>query len=1745
MSKFQKNISTTYKIESGGNMDTIANITVDQLHEYVSLMASKIAKMTVEENSVVTGTITASAGNNYTIQLKTSDSQSNARPLTNGAVYNVGDYVYLIKGAAAIKGGESPSYFIFGRVDDTNEAFANASDLERFGPTLGGVANQTEDFILDANNSYTFTVINSNKDFWTALTNERALKIEGLFTSPSDDSDFGIRLTYSYFKRDQEENLVADDTNEVFELNRAWMQGQPRNIDSLHQARVIERSRKFDDLDKLKVEVFGTGIVSNIVLTAGTLNKYLKDFSLEVKPTNKSYFYNELPEEQGEDTVRLEARLKYLDGAINSGVQYYWFVEMPEGVTAADLSNNTTSKYVALPGITKFETGVDYYIKNDEDVYDPVSDSVDSIDPEIIYYIKISSAKNDKDQVNGVGGDRWFCLNSYSDCDVVGQEEKIRIWNKSDSFIVLDKFKYLLDKNIPNIFSFDSLNKIPLKFVNKIKCVAVYEGFYINSAIFELVDYSCEQYSVSLKASETEPHNIISKEDFVEFECIVTNNNPHSGGLSAEYTWLVNDTEDAAQNITDKTICLHSGNHSPEANVYNYQVNGSATYTVVCKVEFKKNGVLIFTEQTEPVVVTSYLDSSLTIQEYYQYYISYNRDVSFTAQALKEDTAAKAWLIQDGTMTLSSWLPNLPIDNKNFLTNPNLLDDSYDKSKIWYIYYTYQKRTYAREDASGKLVDTTEWSQPVIGRVLEYREDSWKDILSGTEINQLNTFNSLTNNGKEDGVYYTDRKGYFITADTTPQSGKTYFTQEEYTPTNKNNFKLKFKTDNDHGAYYIISGDSYTAVAADALWDSNIAYYLKNEDGSYKAATADDFDIDGFMDNVNYFTYNDGYTPIPEEAAYNSEVSYFIKGIYYKQFTGTEFDENTIYYEAGEGNKLYINATYINTGTLRVGNNTNEKFYASIHNPEVRIAGFTVDTDSISNNKRYTETTDSTPDLKKNYYIYNESTKKYERQKNLTSFNQEITYYEVPSDAIYIGQDFVHYGDSFVYDVDSRELDITGIEADSLIIKNDDGSTAFYASNDDTKKPIDVPNGVKVYAQNLASISGEMGILTAGEINGGTPQQHFQYYNWQTEETINNIWDDENEYYVLQLDDMVIDESGALRRITLTAGNFNNFNKPILIPSEITKSDGNVRSITSIQGNYSLFDDPEVAKQIIGLKIAEGITSIGPGGLCAKASFLNLKTIILPSSLTEIANSALTGWGGGLLYLSQGIAKTTQIASAAFSLFSEATDTIILCEDNSPGKGWQKNWLTVSTPLKTKIEYGYYSQEERKSDIEGIFYWTDNYTRPKRFWTISTEGPQFIQSTNFSLSHRGDIIANNGTFSGKLQGATGSFSGDLIAKKGQIANFTIDEKQLSTKNLSLSDDGINFLSPQASLKLASTSLSSENNKVTLNINEDIFEITGKTTALIFQSDSPENKSYPLSLKIESGYLNADGNRFEDYQFNDGWGLAMPAYKLTLTTSSTEDWLIYPYIVNISFTATYTHQGSTQVLKEGTLAFKFNSKNTKTVSVYTPTLTNLANLTLNIFSIDSSSAASYSVPFSPKTSKGTLSISSYHTLLQKYPGATIRCQADFLPTESATGPQSSGSMGWNLGDKKAWWRDAYIREHPTEGSDVNLKNNIVGLHNQIILNDFFDLLQPVSYQWIDGTSGRTHFGLIAQDVKQALLEAGLTTQDVAAYCEWKKEDGSIGCGLRYGEFIALCIDQIQKLKKEVSSLKEELKEIKGE
>lgn len=107
------------------------------------------------------------------------------------------------------------------------------------------------------------------------------------------------------------------------------------------------------------------------------------------------------------------------------------------------------------------------------------------------------------------------------------------------------------------------------------------------------------------------------------------------------------------------------------------------------------------------------------------------------------------------------------------------------------------------------------------------------------------------------------------------------------------------------------------------------------------------------------------------------------------------------------------------------------------------------------------------------------------------------------------------------------------------------------------------------------------------------------------------------------------------------------------------------------------------------------------------------------------------------------------------------------------------------------------------------------------------------------------------------------------------------------------------------------------------------------------------------------------------------------------------------------------------------------------------------------------------------------------------------------------------------------------------SDRNLKNTIVKMSSQSQYDILFDNLTPYTFKYNDGTSGRTHMGFIAQEVKSAADVAGIPLQELAAVCIAKGQNNAEEWSLRYEEFVALNTMQIQKLKARVIELERKL------
>lgn len=143
---------------------------------------------------------------------------------------------------------------------------------------------------------------------------------------------------------------------------------------------------------------------------------------------------------------------------------------------------------------------------------------------------------------------------------------------------------------------------------------------------------------------------------------------------------------------------------------------------------------------------------------------------------------------------------------------------------------------------------------------------------------------------------------------------------------------------------------------------------------------------------------------------------------------------------------------------------------------------------------------------------------------------------------------------------------------------------------------------------------------------------------------------------------------------------------------------------------------------------------------------------------------------------------------------------------------------------------------------------------------------------------------------------------------------------------------------------------------------------------------------------------------------------------------------------------------------------------------------------------------------------------------------------------------------------------YISSGTAVTSDRRYKDNINELNDELSFK-FIMALVPSSYKYKDGESGRTHYGLIAQDVEKVLASLGLSNKDFGGIVIEKltkevevetvnddgetvvekhlKETGEIKYDLRYEEFIAPLIKTVQIQQKTIKNLEERLSKFENQ
>lgn len=133
------------------------------------------------------------------------------------------------------------------------------------------------------------------------------------------------------------------------------------------------------------------------------------------------------------------------------------------------------------------------------------------------------------------------------------------------------------------------------------------------------------------------------------------------------------------------------------------------------------------------------------------------------------------------------------------------------------------------------------------------------------------------------------------------------------------------------------------------------------------------------------------------------------------------------------------------------------------------------------------------------------------------------------------------------------------------------------------------------------------------------------------------------------------------------------------------------------------------------------------------------------------------------------------------------------------------------------------------------------------------------------------------------------------------------------------------------------------------------------------------------------------------------------------------------------------------------------------------------------------------------------------------------------------PASNGDT--DCGSASYKWRNLYCKNGTIQTSDRNEKMNIADMSEQYA-NAIIDDAVPKTYMMLNNESGRTHAGMIAQDLEEQLLKNGMSSKDFAGFIKYKKEDNEgvptneYGYGIRYEEYIAPLIKYSQCLKRDL-------------
>ena len=152
---------------------------------------------------------------------------------------------------------------------------------------------------------------------------------------------------------------------------------------------------------------------------------------------------------------------------------------------------------------------------------------------------------------------------------------------------------------------------------------------------------------------------------------------------------------------------------------------------------------------------------------------------------------------------------------------------------------------------------------------------------------------------------------------------------------------------------------------------------------------------------------------------------------------------------------------------------------------------------------------------------------------------------------------------------------------------------------------------------------------------------------------------------------------------------------------------------------------------------------------------------------------------------------------------------------------------------------------------------------------------------------------------------------------------------------------------------------------------------------------------------------------------------------------------------------------------------------------------------------------------------------YHDNTKKFETSSVGVSSlDTLITHGVIRPADDNNHAIGLSNRR--YTEIFAVNGSINTSDKTEKNTIV--ESDLGL-DFIKKLKPVSYKW-NKDDGKTHYGLIAQDIEETITSLGKTVAEFGGVS--KEKDSPMG--LSYSELLSPLIKAVQELSAEVTTLK---------